>query len=417
MKSLLSITFTIAALLLLISNPVFAQTAQSGNFTVDLSAVEAGQNKPVINSIDEELLQNPGFETGSMTPWYHDGSWMVIDSGMHTGSYCAYDVGNHWIRQDITATPQSDIISASLWMRQPEQAISAIWIYYSNMGYSSDLLFINTSSWLQYDITSFINTGGIMTGIQIWGYSGGGPDPDQTFIDDISIQTAYSPELVVTLTPINPPIIVPSGGGTFDFTAQVENTTTGALTFDAWIEAILPNGAVYGPIILRTGLNLPGSGVILRQLGQYVPGGAPAGNYYYAGRAGTYPSTIVFSDSFAFSKLLDDFSGPGHSGCWRLEGWDDETATLNPAEFGVMSVYPNPFNPETVARFELRDASQIRLTIYDIAGREVAVLADGWHPAGTHQVVWDASAMASGVYFARLQAGANSRTAKLLLMK
>ncbi len=85
--------------------------------------------------------------------------------------------------------------------------------------------------------------------------------------------------------------------------------------------------------------------------------------------------------------------------------------------FSLSQNYPNPFNASTVASFELRDASDVKLIVYDISGREIARLVDGWLPAGAHQAVWDASGAASGVYFARLSAGDAHLTEKLLLIK
>jgi len=57
------------------------------------------------------------------------------------------------------------------------------------------------------------------------------------------------------------------------------------------------------------------------------------------------------------------------------------------------------------------------LAVYDISGREVKVLAEGFYPAGTHLVEWDAAGLPSGVYFARLQVGGEARTTKMLLVK
>ena len=398
------------------------------------SSAERGVIQAITPGTDEELLSNPGFETGSFDPWYHDGAWVISDSLPHTGTYCAYDIGNHWVRQDITPTPQSDIASATLWMRQPEAAISAIDFFYSNMNYSEDLIFL-TASWAEYNVTHFIRAGGIVTAIRIWGYMGGGPDPDETFLDDVSIQTIYSPDLIVTLTPINPPVVIPAGGGSFAYTAQVENVTNSPIQFDAWTKALLPNGASYGPIILRQGLNIPGGGTISRQLTQFVPGNAPYGNYYYIGYAGTYPNTIVDSDSFAVQKLAGD-ANPNHNLGWAVHGWFDEE-TMGVADSPQSAAYsgktadcrrvqglcdtfgasPNPFNPSTVLSFELRDAGFVELAVYDISGREVAALVEGFHPAGAYEVVFNASNLPSGVYFARLTAGDYSQTQKILLAK
>ncbi len=232
------------------------------------------------------------------------------------------------------------------------------------------------------------------------------------------IVTGTLAALSLTLTPINPPIIIPAGGGNFVFDASIVNTTNAAVNFDAWTEVILPNSVVYGPLIERFGLSIPGNATIMRQLTQAVPGIAPAGNYEMVGNVRVLPDSIVVSSSFPFTKLAGE-DAPTHNQGWSCYGWDDEKSQIenHKSQITNLAASPNPFNASTVARFEMRDASQVKLAIYDIAGRKIAVLAEGFYQAGTHQAVWDASSMASGVYFARLQVGDEVATAKLLLVK
>ncbi|RJP74933.1 MAG: T9SS C-terminal target domain-containing protein [Candidatus Zixiibacteriota bacterium] len=78
---------------------------------------------------------------------------------------------------------------------------------------------------------------------------------------------------------------------------------------------------------------------------------------------------------------------------------------------------PNPFNPQTVARFEMRDAGHVLLKVYNTAGREVATLMDGWREAGSQEVMFDGSGLPSGIYFARLEANEHIQTLKLALVK
>jgi len=88
-----------------------------------------------------------------------------------------------------------------------------------------------------------------------------------------------------------------------------------------------------------------------------------------------------------------------------------------PERFRLSQNYPNPFNPETEIRYTLGRDERVELTIYNIAGAEVAVLADGPRAAGIHSVRWNAGHLASGVYFCRLQAGGASETVKMVLMR
>jgi hypothetical protein len=88
-----------------------------------------------------------------------------------------------------------------------------------------------------------------------------------------------------------------------------------------------------------------------------------------------------------------------------------------PSQFALSQNYPNPFNPSTTIKFELPRTSQVNLTVYDILGREVSVLVNERREAGVHEVKFDGSNLASGVYLYRLQAGAFVSTKKLVLLK
>ena len=88
-----------------------------------------------------------------------------------------------------------------------------------------------------------------------------------------------------------------------------------------------------------------------------------------------------------------------------------------PEAFALHQNYPNPFNPKTTIVFDLPQPGDFSLTVYDVLGREVSVLASGAYPAGRFKAVWDATGFASGVYVYRLQAGTYSATKTLILQK
>jgi lysophospholipase L1-like esterase len=79
--------------------------------------------------------------------------------------------------------------------------------------------------------------------------------------------------------------------------------------------------------------------------------------------------------------------------------------------------YPNPFNPSTAISYQLQAMSHVRLSVYDMLGRDIVSLVDGERAAGTHTATWDASGFPGGVYFYRLQAGSYTETKKLLLLR
>ena len=87
------------------------------------------------------------------------------------------------------------------------------------------------------------------------------------------------------------------------------------------------------------------------------------------------------------------------------------------SEFQLSDNYPNPFNPSTRLDFTLPMVSRVKMTIYDISGREVEVLVDEIKTIGKHTVTWHAGRLPAGVYIARLEAGSFNQTKKMILVK
>lgn len=88
-----------------------------------------------------------------------------------------------------------------------------------------------------------------------------------------------------------------------------------------------------------------------------------------------------------------------------------------PFSYSLSQNYPNPFNPATNFVFSLPISTDVTLKVFDMLGREVALLANGKFEAGTYRVDWDASTFTSGVYFYTLRAGDFSQTRKMILIK
>ncbi|TKJ37240.1 hypothetical protein CEE37_14095 [candidate division LCP-89 bacterium B3_LCP] len=232
---------------------------------------------------------------------------------------------------------------------------------------------------------------------------------------------AESGQLPVSLTPYNPPIIIPANGGSFDYNIEITNIGSSPVTFDVWVNVEIPAGIqfpVLGPVY---DLTLPGETSIDRDRSLSVPGDAPGGEYIVLGSVGTYPWIAVDTDSFTFTK--EGTTGDGlliNPTGWFCTGepFPGETAqSSHPSSFILHPCTPNPFNPATVIRFQMQDASIVNLSVYDISGRLVAELVNAWRDAGVHEVAFDGSDLSSGVYLYRLTAGEFTNTGKMVLMK
>lgn len=133
--------------------------------------------------------------------------------------------------------------------------------------------------------------------------------------------------------------------------------------------------------------------------------------------------TILATDPTTGQPDADD---TGEAEIWYMKdvtitldvpvGIEDNTLSL-PEEFELSQNYPNPFNPSTTISFTLEKAASVTLDIYSITGQKVATLVNGSRSAGTHDVVFDASNLTSGVYFYTLSSGAVSHTKKMVLLK
>ncbi len=111
------------------------------------------------------------------------------------------------------------------------------------------------------------------------------------------------------------------------------------------------------------------------------------------------------------------------------DGWVTDTSECEelglvqhseiPNHFQLHPPYPNPFNPTTTIRFDIGEkiTNMASLQIYDITGRLVETLVDGNYKVGEHEFIWDASKIASGVYFVELVSGQNRSIQKLVLLK
>jgi Secretion system C-terminal sorting domain len=102
----------------------------------------------------------------------------------------------------------------------------------------------------------------------------------------------------------------------------------------------------------------------------------------------------------------------------------DDKPVLSPNKFSLSQNYPNPFNPQTIINYEVPVRANrysplpVKLTVYDVLGREVKTLVNKTQPAGKYKVTFNASGFASGVYYYKLMAGDKfEKTRKMLLLR
>lgn len=125
--------------------------------------------------------------------------------------------------------------------------------------------------------------------------------------------------------------------------------------------------------------------------------------------AGVFDNTIPFA--------LGPSGSISYEGGSLLTNVANEPEDALPTEFALYPNYPNPFNPSTVIRYDIKEPTEVTVTLYDVTGRVVRELVNGSHPAGRYQVEWNAGGHASGVYFYQIRTGDWTATRSLLLVK
>ncbi len=221
----------------------------------------------------------------------------------------------------------------------------------------------------------------------------------------------------LTATATTPLTVAP--GGSITFAYAVTNNTDAAVSGDLFFVA-------------RQGANAVASGVIVSgtvQAGQTVtstftqpvPQGAPIGTYTYELSIGQFPSVIADTETFTVS--VGGTARTGGAVAWAVPEAESWEAAASSAEVAVhaadaaVAAYPNPFRQQTALSFTLPSPERVRLAVYDVLGREVAVLYDGTAEAGQHEATFEGSGLPSGVYLWRLEAGAEVQTGRLTLLR
>lgn len=125
---------------------------------------------------------------------------------------------------------------------------------------------------------------------------------------------------------------------------------------------------------------------------------------------------IEFADNTGSGIYLPSFESGGVSVLVPTDVNETDQTAL-PADYMLGQNYPNPFNPATSIAFDLPKAGQVRLEVFNLLGQSVRVLAEGRYPAGSHQIMFSADNLPSGIYFYRLSHDGGSATRKMILLK
>lgn len=218
--------------------------------------------------------------------------------------------------------------------------------------------------------------------------------------------------------------IVPSSAiFAFDFAPLPHPADTSMIDSDVAMQVALQNGA--SDLLMENRSDLAEWEIVYRL----------SRDTEYARDAGiavetTNPFWLITLEFYPFSDDNTDFE-PSITGLYAVDAFTgdflneaiitsihESSHAQLPAQVTLSQNYPNPFNPTTTISFSLPSSSEVRLSVYDITGREVMVLMNGAMPAGQHTVPFNASGtLSSGVYLYRLQAGGEVHTRKMTLIK
>ena len=108
--------------------------------------------------------------------------------------------------------------------------------------------------------------------------------------------------------------------------------------------------------------------------------------------------------SEVFYFIVDDLSNINHS-------------NISKHELNLYQNYPNPFNPSTQIIFSLPESEHVFLEVYNTLGQNIRTLINRHMPAGSHNVMFNANTLPSGIYYYRIHAGKYTRVKKMLLLR
>jgi hypothetical protein len=212
--------------------------------------------------------------------------------------------------------------------------------------------------------------------------------------------------ITLNLIPANPPIIIPATGGSFEYQISALNNGTFPIRMGIWCNVTLPSGSNFGPVWGPTLVTIAPGQTLERIRSQFVPANAPVGNYSYKAYIGNYPN-FIDSAFIAFQKVGGEVAGCNMDDFFAVDCSDNIS----------LSLLPNPCNPNAVFKIQVPQATHLKLTVYNLQGMQVVVIANGWFEAGEFEFSFMGDAFPTGVYFYKLQSDFGRKMGKLLLLK
>ncbi|MDP3581077.1 MAG: T9SS type A sorting domain-containing protein, partial [Ignavibacteria bacterium] len=135
-------------------------------------------------------------------------------------------------------------------------------------------------------------------------------------------------------------------------------------------------------------------------------------------------SVGISADQYALTTIGPDLYTGGFSRIWKYSCSSTPTSVNNdgqdntlPQQFQLSQNYPNPFNPTSIIRYDLPKASFVKISVYDILGREIRVLVNEEKNSGHYEILFDARDLSSGVYFYTIRTKDYTQSKKMILMK
>jgi hypothetical protein len=139
-----------------------------------------------------QILSNPGFESGSLSPWVEGRSfggtaWTISSTNCHSGSFCATNNGNNELEQTFAPVAVGSITDISFWALHTSASVNALAVDLLYSGGGDDEFIVNTSGtgWNFFDVFADLRSSGSLVGIGMFGNSGG-----VSFLDDASVTTS-----------------------------------------------------------------------------------------------------------------------------------------------------------------------------------------------------------------------------------